>query len=98
MAVAHEKPHELHRLDRDVIGRAGVDLDARQHHRQFQTLSVACRRTGHLTRDGLFLAILTGHEGLQDQGSRRRSRFATPPLSRVVFCSDHTYCPCTACG
>ena len=30
------KAHELHLLDRHVIGRRGVDLDARQQHRQFQ--------------------------------------------------------------
>src|ERR1700682_2236877 len=32
------KAHDLHLLDRNVIGRAGVDLDARQHHRQFHVL------------------------------------------------------------
>src|SRR4051794_6327126 len=65
--VAHQLPAlavellELHLLDREEIGRAGIDLDARQQHRHFEVLEV-----GRLLHDVLarqIVAALLQHLG-----------------------------------
>src|SRR3954447_16281853 len=56
--IAVESRH-LHLLDREIVARAGVDLDARQQHPEFEILEVARLLHDVLARE--FVAALLEH-------------------------------------